>query len=145
MRYLENCSRTIFSYIFAATGNSDKGRLFDATSWSPFFRIGTTSAPFHAVGKEHVLRELLMVSVRGPRITGKLSLNIRAFSLSTPGDLFKGSEEMIRCTSSQVTALKLKSSLVGLEGSKDELTKKKNNAKDESFFLICQHTQLFTV
>ena len=43
---------------------------------------------------------------------GKLSLNIRAFSLSTPGDLFKGREEMIRCTSSQVTALKLKSSLV---------------------------------
>ena len=55
-----------------------------------------------------------MISVRGPRITGKLSLNIRAFSLSTPGDLFKGREEMIRCTSSQVTALKLKSSPVGM-------------------------------
>ena len=33
---------------------------------------------------------------------------------------------------------------VRLEGSKDELTKIKN-AKDESFFLICQRTQLFTV
>ena len=33
---------------------------------------------------------------------------------------------------------------VRLEGSKDELTKKKN-AKDESFLLICQRTQLFTV
>ena len=108
MRYLENCSRTIFSHTFAATGNSDKGRLFDATSWSPFLRIGTTPASFHAIGKEHVLRELLMTSVRGPRITGKLSLNIRAFSLSTPGDLFKGREEMMRYTSSQVTTLKLK-------------------------------------
>ena len=33
---------------------------------------------------------------------------------------------------------------VRLEGSKDELTKKKN-AEDESFLLICQRTQLFTV
>ena len=34
---------------------------------------------------------------------------------------------------------------VRLEGSKDELTKKKENAKDESFLLICQRTQVFTV
>ena len=33
---------------------------------------------------------------------------------------------------------------VRLEGSKDELTKKKN-AKDEAFLLIYQSTQLFTV
>ena len=33
---------------------------------------------------------------------------------------------------------------VRLEGSKDELTKKRNT-KDESFLLICQRTQLFTV
>ena len=55
-----------------------------------------------------------MISVRGPRITGKLSLNIRAFSFSTSGDLFKGREEMIRYSSSQFTALKVESSLLDM-------------------------------
>ena len=44
----------------------DIERLFDATSWSPSFTMGITSATFHAVGNVHVAREQLIMVVSGP-------------------------------------------------------------------------------
>ena len=71
----------------------ERGRLFDATSWSPSFNNGMTSAS-----------EQFIMSVRGPNITGRHSLITRGFILSGPGDLLDGMNKTIRWTSVQVTA-----------------------------------------
>ena len=92
----------------------DIGRLFDATSWSPSFTMGITSATFQAVGNVHVVREQLIMFVSGPSITGRQSLRIREFILSGRGDLFNGREEITRRTSSLVTVLKEKRSSEGI-------------------------------
>ena len=92
-----NCSSTIFSMIFDATGKSDSGRLFDACSWSPFLRIRMSSASFHALGKV-LVTEQLMISVRGPRTTGRQSLIMRGLTLSGPGDLFDGKDVFLPFT-----------------------------------------------
>ena len=51
-----------------------------------------------------------MISVSGPRITGRESLITPAMTLSGPGDLFKGILKIMRHTSPQVTGFKLNSS-----------------------------------
>ena len=69
-----NWSSTTFSQTLEATGRSERGRVFEACSWSPSFSRGSTSAFFHALGYVDVSREELIISVRGPRITGNASL-----------------------------------------------------------------------
>ena len=49
-RYALNWSRTTLSHILEAIASSDRGRLFEATSWSPSLSKGITSANFHASG-----------------------------------------------------------------------------------------------
>ena len=72
--------------------------------------MGITSASFHLAGNVLASIEQLIISVKGPSITGKLSFSMRAFTLSGPGDLFSGKDATARRTSSIVTVLKLKSS-----------------------------------
>ena len=50
-----------------------------------------------------MINEQLIISVRGPRITGRLSL----ITLSNPGDLLDGIVRMMRLTSLQLTGWKL--------------------------------------
>ena len=115
-----NWFKTIFSHTLEVTASSDSGRLSDATSWSPSLRRGMTSARFHAVGKVDVLREQLIITVNGPRITG-IEFSDLALTLSGPCDLFRGNDKIIRLTSSQDTDLKLKrSSLEKLRETKKE-------------------------
>ena len=80
---------TTFSQILEATGRSERRRLFEASSLSPSFRRGITSTFFHVLGYVDVLREQLITSVRGPKITGK-SLITRILILLMPGDLLEG-------------------------------------------------------
>ena len=47
-----------------ATASSDRGRLFEATSWSPSLSKGITSANFHASGYLADSREEFIISVR---------------------------------------------------------------------------------
>ena len=54
--------------------------------------------------------EQLMISVKGPKITGRQSLMMRVVTLSGPGDLLNGSDRTVRRTCSHETHLKLKSS-----------------------------------
>ena len=115
-----NWFKTIFSHTLEVTASSDSGRLSDATSWSPSLRRGMTSARFHAVGKVDVLREQLIITVNGPRITG-IEFSDLALTLSGTGDLFRGNDKIIRLTSSQDKDLKLKrSSLEKLRETKKE-------------------------
>jgi hypothetical protein len=58
-------------------GNSEIGRLLLASSWSPFFKIGITSALFHTVGKFSVVKDLLIMEVKDGRTTGRQSLITR--------------------------------------------------------------------
>lgn len=51
-----------------------------------------------------------MMSVKGPRITGRQSLMMRMLTLSGPGDLLEGIDDTIRSTCVQVTGVKLNSS-----------------------------------
>ena len=48
-----------------------------------------------------------MISVRGPRITGRLCLMTRILTLSLPGDLFDGIANMMFLISEQETGVKL--------------------------------------
>ena len=48
------------------------------------------SASFHLSGNELVRIEQFIISVRGPRMTGRQSLIMRAFTLSGPGALLSG-------------------------------------------------------
>ena len=72
--------------------------------------MGMTSASFNLAGNVQVSIEQLIISVKGPSMTGKQSFSTRAFTLSGPGDLFSGKDATARRTSSAVTVLKLKSS-----------------------------------
>ena len=54
----------------------------------PFLR-GITSAFLDAAGKVDVSREQLMIFVSGPRMTGRQSLIMRAWTLSGQRELFK--------------------------------------------------------
>ena len=64
-----------------------------------------TSDAFQELGKVEVAKEQLMMSVKGPRITGRQSLMMRM-----PGDLLEGIDDTIRSTCVQVTGVKLNSS-----------------------------------
>ena len=68
-----------------------------------------TSTSFHLAGNVLVSIEQLIISVKGPSMTGKLSFSMRAFTLPGPGVLFRGKDATARRTSSTVTVLKLKS------------------------------------
>ena len=63
-----------------------------------------------ALQELEVAKEQLMMSVNGPRITGRQSLMMRMLTLSGPGDLLEGIDDTIFLTCVQVTGLKLKSS-----------------------------------
>ena len=54
-----------------------------------------------------------MILVCGPKITGRLSLIMRALTLSGPGALLSGRDNTAWPTSSHVTVLRLKGSSVG--------------------------------
>ena len=69
-----------------------------------------TSDALQEFGNVEVAKEQLMMSVNGPRITGRQSLMMRMLTLSGPGDLLEGIDDTIRSTCVQVTGLKLKSS-----------------------------------
>ena len=69
-----------------------------------------TSDAFQEFGKVEVAKEQLMMSVKGPRITGRQSLMMRMLTLSGPGDLLEGIDDTIRSTCVQVTGVKLNSS-----------------------------------
>jgi hypothetical protein len=58
-----------------------------------------TPAFFHALGYVDVLRKQLIISVRGPRITGNESLMTHILILSRPGDLLEGIDIIMFCTS----------------------------------------------
>lgn len=55
-----------------------------------------TSAVFHVVGNVFVIMEQLIISLIGPKMTGRQSLIIRALTLSEPGDLIDGRDKMTR-------------------------------------------------
>ena len=74
------------------------------------FEMGITSACFHLAGNVLVSIEQLIISVKGPSMTGKQSFSMRALTLSGPGDLFSGRDATARRTSSHVIFLKLNSS-----------------------------------
>ena len=105
-----NCSRTIFSQTLDATLSSDNGRLFEGCSWSPSFKSGMTSAIFKSDGKVEVTSEQLIISVIGPSITCRASLNTLALVLSGPGALFNGKDKMVRLTTSMLTGVNLNQS-----------------------------------
>ena len=92
---------------FRKKGKERKWGLFDASSWFPSFNKGITSASFHAIGNEDDDSEQFMISVRGPRITGRLCLMTRILTLSLPGDLFDGIANMMFLISEQETGVKL--------------------------------------
>ena len=69
-----------------------------------------TSDAFREFGKVEVAKEQLMMSVKGPRVTGRQSLMMSMLTLSQPGDLLEGIDDTIRSTCVQVTGVKLNSS-----------------------------------
>ena len=69
-----------------------------------------TSAIFQSDGKVEVPSEQLIISVIGPSITCRASLNTVALVLSGPGALFNGKDKMTRLTSSMLTGVNLKQS-----------------------------------
>ena len=70
-----------------------------------------TSDALQEFGNIEVAKEQLMMSVNGPRITGRQSLMMRMLTLSGPGDLLEGIDDTIRSTCVQLTKVKLNSSL----------------------------------
>ena len=57
---------------------------------------GMTSADFQGSGNVLVMKELLLMSVSGPKVTGRQSLMTRILILSGPGDLLDCMAEMMR-------------------------------------------------
>jgi len=100
--------------------SSDNGRLLDGASWSPSLRRGIISAVFQLDEKMVVRKEQLMISVMGPSTTSRESLNTIALILSGPGALFSGNDKMTNLTTSQLTGLELKQSVVDNTGSRGE-------------------------
>ena len=68
-----------------------------------------TSAIFQSDGKVEVPSEQLIISVIGPSITCRASLNTLALVLC-PGVLFNGKDKMVRLTSTVLTGVNLKQS-----------------------------------
>ena len=66
-----------------------------------------TSAIFQSDGKVEVPSEQLIISVIGPSITCRASLNTLALVLSGPGALFNGKDKITRPTSSMLTGVNL--------------------------------------
>ena len=66
-----------------------------------------TSAIFQSDGKVEVPTEQLIISVIGPSITCRASLNTLALVLSGPGALFNGKDKITRPTSSMLTGVNL--------------------------------------
>ena len=69
-----------------------------------------TSDAFQEFGNVEGAKEQLMMSVNGPRITGRRSLMMKMLTLSGLGDLLEGIDDTIRSTCVQVTGVKLNSS-----------------------------------
>lgn len=69
-------------------------------------------AVFQLDEKMVVQKEQLMISVMGPSTTSRESLNTVALILSGPGALFSGNDKMTNLTTSQLTGLELKQSMV---------------------------------
>ena len=69
-----------------------------------------TSVIFQSDRKVEAPSEQLIISVIGPSITCRASLNTLALVLSGPGALFNGKDKMTRLTSSMLTRVKLKQS-----------------------------------
>ena len=91
------------------------GRLLFATSWSPSFNSGMTSASFHIVGKTDVKREQLTISVIvAGRMHDRASFITFIGTLSVRGALFDGKECMILRIVVEDTAKKLNSSIWGI-------------------------------
>ena len=57
-----------------------------------------TSDAFQEFGNVEVAKERLMMSVNGPRITGRQSLMMRMLTLSGPGNLLEGIDDTICST-----------------------------------------------
>ena len=57
-----------------------------------------TSDAFQEFGNVKVAKERLMMSVNGPRITGRQSLMMRMMTLSGPGNLLEGIDDTICST-----------------------------------------------
>jgi hypothetical protein len=62
------------SHIFDKHDSSEIGRLFEAISGSPSLCSGTTSAIFHIEEYVDVIKEQLIISVTGSKITSSKSL-----------------------------------------------------------------------
>ena len=90
------------------------GRLLFATSWSPSFNSGMTSASFQIVGKTDIKREQLTISVIVGRIHGRASFITFIVTLYGPGALFDGKECMILHIVVEDTVKKLNSSIWGI-------------------------------
>ena len=69
-----------------------------------------TSDAFQEFGNVEVTKEQLMMSVNGPRITGRQSLMVCMLTLLGPGDLLEGIDNTISSICVQVTGVKLNSS-----------------------------------
>ena len=69
-------------------------------------------AVFQLDEKMVVRKEQLMISVMGPSTTSRESLNTVALILSGTGALFSGNDKMTNLTTSQLTGLELKQSMV---------------------------------
>jgi hypothetical protein len=87
-----NWFNATFSHIFYAIANVERGRLLDATSRSPSFKSGMTSASFQTSGYVEDIRDLLIILVNGIRIVGNESFITRMWTMSGPGDLLVGME-----------------------------------------------------
>ena len=57
-----------------------------------------TSDAFQEFGNVEVAKEWLIMSVNGPRITGRQSLMMRMLTLSGPGNLLEGIDDKICST-----------------------------------------------
>ena len=66
-----------------------------------------TSAIFQSDRNVEVPSEQLIISVIGPSITCRASLNTLALVLSVPGALFNGKDKITRPTSSMLTGVNL--------------------------------------
>ena len=128
----------IFSHTLDATARRDSGLLLASSSCSPSLRMGIILASFHLAGNVLVSIEQLIISVKGPSMTGKQSFSMQALTLSGPGDLFSSRDATTRRTSSHVTVLKSNRSpgvglvFVSVESSRIVMLFSSDRCRDES-------------
>ena len=77
--------RAAFSHTLERIHNKEIGLLLPASSKSPSFKIGDTSAIFQSSGNVLVISEVFIIEVMEGMITGAESLMTRAGNLSIPG------------------------------------------------------------